>query len=271
MAIRERIRTKTGSWRFRFAAPGLLLSCGLAITLALASTTTAGAEEPGSGLTLVLRSTGEREQRTATHYFTSKGARFDQGEMEIVVKFDTLRVFHIFHRKKVFYETTIEGMERAMTWTSTEMARAMAGIPPELRAKMMGDASGEATITRGGERTIAGEACREIVVALGEKTHIDLCVSADLAPPFDPKYFAALAVATAPVGRGNSGISKLVARLREIEGFALASAISLRLFGRKMDSSFEAVEIKHGPVGRDIFELPEGYQEVDSPFARAGR
>lgn len=267
MAFRERVRIKMKPSLGTLACVGIAFASGVVAPSTLATSRWGSTDD----LTIVFKSMGARAERTTTHYYTADRARMDQGEVEIIVEFATGKVVHILNRKKLFYETTLEKIEEAMTSTSAEMEKAMAGIPEGLRAKMIGDAAGEITLAKGGRRTIAGATCQEFFVALGEKTHIEICAATDLTPPFDSRHFKDLPLATAPMGRGNSGISKLVRKLREIDGLILASSASLRLFGRKMDNSSEATEIKRGPLDPSLFDVPAGYTKVDSPFARTAR
>ncbi|MBK5255655.1 MAG: hypothetical protein JJE39_06450 [Vicinamibacteria bacterium] len=260
MSIRECAALKPGPWLTTFPSVWFVLSAGLFGTPVVL------AAQP-EGLTIVFAVTNQGGERAVTHYYTANRARLDLGDTETLVDFGTGRVISISHRKKQYSETTFEEIEEAMTSVSAEMEKAMAGIPRDLRAKMMGDAAREVTVTRGAARTIAGVGCQEFTVALSENTRIDTCAATLVVPPFDPKNFRNLALLTLPVGRGNSGISKLVQKLRDIEGFSLASSTSISLFGRKMDGTTVATEISRGPIDDPTFDLPQGYAQVNSPFA----
>lgn len=235
---------------------------------------TSFAAAPSSGaedLTIIFRMSGPGGDQTATHYYAAGRARLDQGDDGAIVDFALGRMANISNRTRQYSETTFAEIEQAMNSMSAEMEKAMEGIPEGLRHKMMGDALKEVTVTKGATRTIAGVSCQNYAVTLGEKSQMQTCLTTSITPPFDPKNFKNLALATSPIGPGNSGINKLVQKLREIEGFSLASSTSLSLFGQRIETVTEATEIRRGPIDRARFDLPQGFKKVDSPFARMAR
>ena len=243
----------------------------LVLALGAVGPAASAAASAAEDLTIVFKVTGPGEDRGATQYFTPTRVRFDQGDEATVVNFADGRVLNISMKKKQYSETTFAEIEQAMTTVSAEMEKAMAGIPEGLRNKMMGDASKEVTVTKGETRTIAGVACQNYTVALSEKTRMETCVAASLVPPFDPKNFKNLTLVSAPIGRGNSGISKMVQKLREIEGVSLASSTSLSMMGKKIETATEATEVRKGPIDASVFDVPPGFKKVDSPFAKMAR
>lgn len=222
-------------------------------------------------ITIVFRVRGPDWERTATHHYSATRARFDQGDQATVVDFTSGRIVNIWVKKKEYSETTFAEIEQAMTAVSAEMEKAMAGIPEGLRKKMMGDADREVTLTRGELRTIASVPCQTYIVALGEKTRMETCAATTLELPFDKSHFRNLALVTAPIAKGNSGINKMVGKLREIDGLSLASATVLSLLGRKIESWSEATEIRKGPIEPSTFDTPEDFKRVESPFAKMAR
>ena len=205
-------------------------------------------------------------ERVVTHYFTAAMGRFDQGDRATIVNFASGRVVNISMRKQQYSETTLAEIERAMTSMSAQMEKAMAGIPEGLRNQMMGDASQEVAVTKGEARTIAGLSCQNYVVTLGEKMRMETCAATAIKPPFDPRNFRDLALATSPIGPGNSGINRMVEKMRAIEGIPIASATSLSLLGKTVETSMEATEIRKGPIDPSIFDTPSGFKKVDSPW-----
>ena len=222
-------------------------------------------------LTIVFRTMGQGGEQTATHYFTSTRVRLDQGEEATIVDFSTGTVVSVSLKKKQYAETTFAEIERAMTSMSAEMEKAMAGIPESLRSKMMGDAAKEVTVTKGESRTVAGVPCQNYIVSLGGKSRMEACATTAIQPPFDPGNFRNLALVTFPIGPGNSGLNKMVAKMRAIQGLSLASSASLSILGRKIETSSEATEIRKGPIDASTFEIPRNLTKVDSPFAKMAR
>jgi hypothetical protein len=235
----------------------LNLGLGLAVSLSVQA----------DDLTIVFRMTGPGGEGVATHTFTATRVRFDHGDEATLVDFETGRMVSLSIRMKEYSETTFAEVERAMTSMSAEMEKAMAGIPEGLRSKMMREAAKEVTVTRGETREVAGIACQNYTVALGEKHRMETCTATSIQPPFDPLNFRKLALAMASVGPGNSGVNKMVEKMREIPGLSLASSTSLRILGRKIETVMEATQIRKGPVDASVFAIPQGFKKVDSPFA----
>ena len=155
-----------------------------------------------------------------------------------------------------------------MTSVSAQMEKALTALPEGLRRKMMGDAAHEVTLTPGESRTVAGAACRVHTATLGANARMETCAATGLDIPFDPKHLKNLALVTAPLARGNAGINKLVAKMREIEGLSLASSTQFNLLGRRIETATEAVEIVKGPIKPATFDTPPGFQKIVSPFAK---
>ncbi len=244
------------------------------LLMAILTFGTSFADAPSGGaedLTIVYRKSGQGGDQTATHYYAADRVRLDQGDDGVIVDFALGRIVNIANRKRQYSETTFAEIEQAMSSISAEMEKAMAGIPEGLRHKMMGEAAKEVTLTKGAARTIAGVSCQDYTVALGEKSEMQTCLTTSISPPFHPKNFKDLVLATSPIGPGSSGFNKLVQRLREIEGFSLASSTSVSLLGKRIETVTEATEIRRGPIDGARFDLPQGFKKVDSPFARMAR
>jgi hypothetical protein len=236
----------------------------LAITTGLMDSGAARAED----LTVVFKTTGSNGEQTVTHYYSADRVRFEQGEKATVVHLDSGRIVNISSRRKQYSETTFAELEQAMTSVSAQMEKAMAALPEGLRQKMLGDAAREVTLTPGDSRTVAGASCQVYTVTLGANARMETCAATGLEMPFDRKHLKNLALVTAPIARGNSGINKMVAKMREIEGLSLASSTELNLLGRKIESAAEALEIVKGPIKAATFDTPPGFQKVESPFAK---
>lgn len=250
----------------------LVLLAGVFITSAVASRDARAPQAPSTeGVTIVFRVSGPDWEKTATHYFTASKVRFDQGDAATVVDLATGRIVNISMTRKEYSETTFQEIEQAMTSVSAEMEKAMAGIPEGLRKKMMGDAARDVALTKGEVRTVASVPCQHYLVTLGEKTRMETCAALDLDLPFDRAHLRNLALVSAPIAKGNSGLNKMVEKLREISGLSLASKMALSLMGRKIETSTEATEIRRGPIEGALFETPRDYQKVDSPFAKMAR
>ncbi|MEO6402062.1 MAG: hypothetical protein ABIP62_08630, partial [Vicinamibacteria bacterium] len=220
-------------------------------------------------VTIVLRKTTQGVETSATHYYGARYVRFDLGTTEAIVDLKFDRVTSIDHLKKQYSQTTFAEMERAMSSMSPEMEKAMEGIPQGLRHKMMDEAEKDVTVTRGEAREIEGAACQEFTVAIGESGWIRTCRTTALDPPFDAHFFKKLALVALPVARGNSGLNRMIERVRELDGFALATSVSLPK--KKIQMSSEATSIKRGHIPPKVFTLPRAYTQVRSPFSELTR
>lgn len=250
----------------------LALLTGVLIVSAIGSRDARAQQTPSfEGVTIVFRVSGPDWEKTATHYYTASKVSFDQGDAATVVDLATGRIVMMSMTKKQYSETTFVEIEQAMTSVSAQMEKAMAGIPEGLRKKMMGDAERDVALTKGDIRTVASVSCQNYVVALGEKTRMETCAALAFDPPFDRAHLRNLALVTAPIAKGHSGLNKMVEKLREIPGLSLASSMALSLMGRKIETSTEATQIRRGPIDGAHFEIPQDFQKIDSPFAKMAR
>jgi len=229
------------------------------------------AGEPPEGLTIVFRITGPEWERMATHYYTASKVRFDQGDQATVVDLRSGRITNISASRKQYSETTFAEIEQAMTSLSAHMEKAMAGIPEELRKKMMGDSARDVTVTKGEIDTVAGVACQRHLLSLGPKTRMEVCASVSLDLPFDKTHSRNLTLVSAPIAKGNSGLNKMVERLRGIEGLSLASSTVLTLMGKRVETTSRATEVRAGRIEDARFETPGDFKKVESPFAKMAR
>lgn len=235
------------------------------LTLPLASF--ASAED----LTIVYKTSGPGGDQVSTQMFTANRARFNSGTSDTIIDFAGGKLTTIDHKKKEVSEITFADMEKAMASMSAEMEKSMAGLPPGLRDKIMGDAAKEVTVTKGETRTVAGISCQDTTIALGENTRMTSCNATSITPPFDPANFSKLSMMQAPMARAGGGFGKIVEKLKDIRGFSLASTTSMSAMGRKMQMTMEATEVKKGPVAPSAFDLPQGYKTVASPFAKMAK
>ena len=250
----------------------LVLLTGVLIVSAIASGDARAQPTPSlEGVTIVFRISGPDWEKTATHYYTASKVRFDQGDVATVVDLATGRIVNVLMARKQYSETTFEEIEQAMTSVSAQMEKAMAGIPEGLRKKMMGDAARDVALTKGEVRTVASVPCRNYTVTLGEKTRMETCAALNFDLPFDRTHLRTLALVTAPIAKGHTGLNRMVEKLREISGLSLASSMSLSLMGRKIETSTEATQIRRGPIDGAHFEIPHDFEKIDSPFAKMAR
>jgi outer membrane scaffolding protein for murein synthesis (MipA/OmpV family) len=233
-----------------------------AVVLALSSLALSASAED---LTITFTSS---DGAPATHYFSKDRIRMNSGKTDTIVEFASGKIVTIDNLKKEYSEMTVAEIDAAMQGMSAQMEQAMAQIPPQMRermAGMMGGAAAEVTVVKGASRTVAGYPCQSYTITMGASMTQETCNTTALAPPFDPANFQKLTRVSIPMMQG---MDKLVQKMSEIQGLALARHTTMSMMGRKIDTTMEATEVKKGAIPADVFAMPAGYKLVDSPLKK---
>lgn len=237
-------------------------------------------------LTLVFKETTSKGSDTSTQYFTKDRMRHNQGDHDVIVEYATGKITNIDHKKKEYTEINLADMEAQMKAASAEMDKAnaqmkqqMESMPPAMREKMekmMGGVAAAITVTKGGARKVAGYDCQEYTVAMGQGMKTDSCNTTAIkfpVPDLELKRFSAMGGAMA--GMANNpmfkGAAQMAEKMKEVQGFPLASTTTMAIMGKSTTTSREAVEVKQGPVDGSVFALPAGYKKVDPPAMKPPR
>jgi hypothetical protein len=237
-------------------------------------------------LTIVFKSTGAGGAGTSTSYYSSEKMRTGDAESETIVEYAAGKIVSVDHKKKEYSEITLAEMEAAMKAAQAKMEEAnaqmkeqLAAMPPAAREKMeqmMGGVAGSITVTKGGTRQVAGYSCQDYTIAMGQAMTSKVCATTALqfpAPNVDYRKFAsftgsASAMANNPMFKN---MEKLTAEMKKIEGFTIADSMSMKMMGKSIDSSKEAVEIKKGPIPASAFDVAavaKGYKKVAHPVTK---
>jgi hypothetical protein len=230
-------------------------------------------------LTVVYKTAGAGGAGTATHYFSSDKLRTGDAENETVMDYTAGKLFGIDHKKKEYSEITFAEMEAALKAIGAkmdEMQQQMAGMPPAMREKMeqmMGGGGAAVTVTKGSTRQVAGYTCQDYTVAMGAAMTTKVCATTALQYPMDYRKYQALAGSAMAMANNPmfKGMGKMVDEMKKIEGFTIAEATSMKMMGRGMESSKEAVEIKKGPIPASAFDvaaIAKGYKKVANPVTK---
>jgi hypothetical protein len=231
-------------------------------------------------LTLVFKETGSRGGDTSSQFFTKERMRHNQADHDTIVEYATGKITNIDHKKKEYFEISLAEMEAQMKAASAEMDKAsaqmkqqMENMPPAAREKMeqmMGGATAAVSVTKGGSRKVAGYDCQEYTVAMGQGMKTESCNTTALkfpVPEGELKRFSSLGGAMA--GMANNpmfkGLAQMAEKMKEVQGFPLASTTTFSMMGKSTTTSREAVEVKQGPIDESVFALPAGYKKVDPP------
>jgi hypothetical protein len=237
-------------------------------------------------LTIVFKTTGGGGTGTSTSYYSSEKMRTGDAQSETIVEYGAGKIVSIDHKKKEYSEITLAEMEAALKAAQAKMEEAnaqmkeqMATMPPAMREKMeqmMGGVAESVTVTKGGTRQVAGYTCQDYTIAMGQAMTSKVCATTALqfpAPNVDYRKFASFA-GSASAMAGNpmfKNMEKLGAEMKKIEGFTIADSMSMKVMGKGIDSSKEAVEIKKGPIPAsafDVAEIAKGYKKVAHPVTK---
>jgi hypothetical protein len=237
-------------------------------------------------LTIVFKTTGGKNAGTATSYYSSEKMRTGDAESETIVEYAAGKIVAIDHKKKEYSEITLAEMEAAMKAAQAKMEEAnaqmkeqMAAMPAAVREKMesmMGGVAGSVTVTKGGTRQVAGYTCQDYTVAMGQSLTTKICATTALqfpAPNVDYRKFASFAGSASAMASNPmfKSMGKMTDEMKKIEGFTIAEATSMKMMGRSMDTSKEAVEIKKGPIPASAFDvatIAPGYKKVAHPVTK---
>jgi hypothetical protein len=230
-------------------------------------------------LTIVSKTTGAGGAGSTTQYFASDKVRTGDGENETIMDYAAGRIVTVDHRKKEYSEITFAEMEaglKAIAAQTDQMQEQMASMPPAVREKMeqmMGGAASSVTVTRGGTRQVAGYTCQDYTLAMGQAMTTRICATTALQYPVDYRKHQALAGSAAAMANNPlfKGMGKMVDEMKKIEGFTIAESTSMKMMGRTMESSKEAVEIKKGPIPAaafDVAAITKGYKKVPHPVTK---
>ena len=234
-------------------------------------------------LTVVFKTTGTGAAGTNTHYFSNDKMRMGDANTETIMDYAAGRIVSVDHKKKEYSEITFAEMEAGlkaaaakMDEASAQMQQQMASMPPAMREKMeqmMGGGASAVSVTKGGTRQVAGYTCQDYTLAMGQAMSTKICATTALQYPMDYRKYQALAGSAAAMANNPlfKSMGKMVDEMKKIEGFTIAESTSMKMMGRSMDSSREAVEIKKGPIPAaafDVAAITKGYKKVAHPVTQ---
>ena len=132
------------------------------------------------------------------------------------------------------------------------------------------------TVTKGGTRQVAGYTCQDYAVAMGQSMTTKICATTALqfpAPNVDYRKYASFAGSASAMANNPmfKSMGKMAEEMKKIEGFTIAESTSMKMMGKSMDSSKEAVEIKKGPIPASAFDvavIAKGYKKVAHPVTK---
>jgi hypothetical protein len=239
------------------------LSVRVGVMFLAAAAVAGSAQAATDDLTIVSTvNAGKGAPLTSTQYVSTGRIRTSSGESDTIFDAGTGRVVILNNKKKEYFEFTREELAEAMGGFEAQMQSA-----GPLMEKMMGGPLGEVTLRKtGASRKVAGYACDEYTVAMGDSLRYDVCAAPALQPP--QHYFDALKSPFAAMGPMARRFDRVFEEMKKIKGFPVAMSSTIKIMTVRSDMKSEATEIKKGPVPASVFEIPAGYKKKDSPFKK---
>jgi hypothetical protein len=196
---------------------------------------------------------------------TSERYRNSDPDTDSIIEFGTGKMTMIDHKKKEYWETTLQEMEAAFRQMEAQVAQMSEQMPPFLRDKIGGGPGGPITVQKGtATRMIAGYDCDQYTISMGEAMKVEMWATSQLQVPA-PYYDARKAFfANNPM---TQKFGKLFDEMRKIKGYPLAETTTMKVMGTQQMSR-EATEVRKGPIPASAFAVPAGYKKVESPFAK---
>lgn len=205
---------------------------------------------------------------TVNHYYAAGRARVQDATSDTIIDFDSKRVLTIDHSRRQYTELTFAEVEEASRAAAAYMQQSLDRIPQESRAdtrRRLGGSTAEPVVKKGAARTIAGLSCQTFTVTMGDGMLQETCNTADLVPPFDWTVFQKVSQVDVPTVEGMDRFARAVSG---IKGVVLFQRVVLSVLGQKIESRFEATEVRKGPIDPALFALPSGYRRTPPSKSR---
>ncbi len=223
--------------------------------------TLVGLPAAAEDLTVVSTVTGGKGgPMTATQYMTADKVRTSDGRLDTIFDVASGRMIHVDHKKKTYWETSLEEMRAQFA----EVEKMLDENP--MMANMLGGATTVEVNKGSGSREIAGYACEQYLMTMGQKFKFEIWAAPGLKTP--AQYYDARKMVYATMGPMASRFDKMFEEMKKIEGFPLYTKIDTGVMGMKIQSVSEATEVRKGPIPDGTFEPPAGYKKKKSPHEK---
>ncbi len=236
------------SYRSRFPLlPGAAWFLGAALAL------------PAQDLTIVSKvAFGDRES-DATQYITPERSRSSSRDSDSMVSFADGKITLIDHRKKEYWEATLEQMEDYWDRTARKLRTSGAGDMWDLRA--------EPKLEKlPGKQKFAGYDCEHWSLSVGDALEVDFWAAPGLRAP--ERYYDGRRLAAVSMGPMGALFQKMYDELKKVKGYPLSTAVILRTPFTRTQTLEEATEVRKGLIPASVFEVPSGYRKIRGPFEK---
>ena len=253
-------------------------------TLSIAAFLPLAALASAEDLTIVSKVTRDGSApETTTSYMTTDKIRMAHGEgRDAIIDYKAAQMISIDHKRKTYSVTTQKEMDEAAAkieaqMNSPEMQKArdaMKDLPPEQRKAIAAFGDGLVEVEKlGTSRKVAGYSCENWSVKIGGMSRSEECLSTELKFPVQvfamyKKYMESMRGVMASMGSMGMDFEKMKTELQKLKGYPLAVTTTVDVMGHKSVTQSEVLEVKHGPIPASAFDIPAGYQKVDSPMLK---
>jgi hypothetical protein len=215
---------------------------------------------PAQDLTVISKTSMGDHTGTSTQYMSSTKSRTTDGQNDAIIEFKTGRYAFVDHKKKEYWETTVEEMASYFDRLEKDMKGnpmfdAMFGGPDDVKVE-----KGKTS------RKIAGYDCDDYTMSMGPSFVFEFCAAKGLKPP--PQYYEGRKFSFASMGPMGKRYMKMFEEMRKIEGFPLTLEMDVDMGVAKQKTLSEATEVKKGPIPDSVFAIPAGYAKKPSPFKK---
>ena len=200
--------------------------------------------------------------------------------MESIVDLKKGEMISIDGRTRTYFVVTLKDLDALAAQiekllNTPEMQSARKAMS-QSAANGKGDAAGlfDVTATKTGvTRKIAGYACQEWTLTLGQLSKSEECLSTDLPLPQQTwdayrGFVDRLKGFMSALGPLAGSASKMEEQMKQMRGFPLSDVTTLTMMGHTSTVSREVTDIRRGPIPDSAWAIPSGFKQVESPFAR---
>lgn len=228
----------------------------LAFLLAFAGALSVTAQD----LTVVSMTTIDGKSGTSTQWMSSTKSRTSDGTNDAIMEFKTGRMAFVDHKKKEYWETTMEEMASYFDALMKDvkgnpMFEQMFGGPDTVKVEKLKTS-----------QKVAGYDCDDYEMSMGSALVFEFCAAKGLTPP--PQYYEGRKYSFASMGPMGTRYMKMFDEMRKIEGYPLAQVMDVDLGVVKQRHLSEAIEVKKGPIAESVFAIPAGYAKKPSPLKK---
>jgi uncharacterized protein DUF4412 len=246
---------------------------------------TLGAYAGAQDLTIVSKVTRDGgPPETATSYLSADHVRMSHGSgKEFIIDLKAGQMASLDGKAKTYFVITLKDLDDFAAkmqerMNSPEMKKAresLKELPPEDRKRLEAAMDMNVDVHKSGSsRRIAGYACENWTVNIGQLSRSEQCVTADLQFPMQAwemyRHFSeTMQSLMSTMGPAAANTSRMVEQFKKMKGYPLANTTTVEIMGNRSVTVSEVVEIKKSAIPASAWDIPADYTKVDNPMLKA--